>query len=157
MSLHATLIQSHLQHWYAREKQGSAPENLPGNVTIVRRIPRKELKEMYARSQFVVLPLLDEVYSAGATAILEANSMERAVIATRSQGIVEYVVDGETGILLEPGDPIAMRDAIEYLLVHPEEARRMEENARQRIEEELNLESFINQLASLLDGVSKST
>ena len=43
-------------------------------------------------------------------------SMGRAVIATRSPGLLDYVVDGETGILVDFGDVHAWREAIQYLL-----------------------------------------
>lgn len=76
--------------------------------------------------------------------------MSRAVIVTRSPGIMDYVIDGETGILVDPANPGAFRCAIEYLLAHPEEARRMGENARRRVEEELNMSNYIKQIAQLL-------
>lgn len=76
--------------------------------------------------------------------------MGRAVIAFRSRGILDYIIDGETGILVDPGDVLAMRQAIEYLLAHPEEAERLGQNARQRVEEELNLEAYVCKIADLL-------
>ena len=76
--------------------------------------------------------------------------MERAVIATRSRGIIDYVLDGVTGILVEPNNPQALRDAICYLLDHPEEARRLGRNARQRIEEEHNLDIYVACMAQQL-------
>ena len=76
--------------------------------------------------------------------------MGRAVIATRSRGILDYVIDDETGILVDPGDVTAMREAIQYLLAHPEKARRLGQNARQRVEEELNLDVYVERVADLL-------
>jgi glycosyltransferase involved in cell wall biosynthesis len=76
--------------------------------------------------------------------------MARAVIAFRSKGIVDYIVDGETGILVEPGNVREMREAIQFLLANPGEARRMGENARQRIVDELNLESYVKNIADVL-------
>ena len=142
--------------WYAREKNGVMPVDLPENVKIVKHLPKNELRDMYGRSQFVVLPIGDELFSAGATAILESSCMERPVIATRSQGILDYVIDGETGILVDPWDTAALREAIEYFLAHPEEVRRLGQNARNRVEEELNLESYVGKIASLLKEVTDS-
>jgi len=136
--------------WYAREKSTQLQIEVPENVHITGRLPRAELKNYYARSQFIILPVYDTVFSAGATGSLEAACMGRAVIATRSQGIVDFVVDGETGILVEPGNVAEMRAAIEYLLTHPEEACRMGKNARQRVEEELNLDLYVERIAKLL-------
>lgn len=136
--------------WYAREKKADLQTALPNNVTIAGYLSYKELKETYARSQFIVLPLPDLPYAAGVTAILEAMCMERAVIVTRSRGILDYVVDGETGILVNPGDVAAMRETIQDLRAHPEEARRLGQNGRQRIEEELNLDVYVERIATLL-------
>lgn len=76
--------------------------------------------------------------------------MARAVIATRSQGITDYIIDGETGILVEPNSPEALQEAICYLLGHPEEALRLGQNARQRVEEEYNLDIYVERIAQQL-------
>jgi glycosyltransferase involved in cell wall biosynthesis len=136
--------------WYAREKNTHLQTTVPENVTATGRLPRAELRKLYSQAQFVVLPVYDSIFSAGATGVLEAGCMGRAVIATRSQGIVDFVIDGETGILVNPGDVAAMRAAIQDLLAHPEEARRLGQNARQRIEEELNLDVYVKHIAELL-------
>jgi glycosyltransferase involved in cell wall biosynthesis len=59
-------------------------------------------------------------------------------------------MDGETGILVNPSDVERMREAIQDLLTHPQEARRLGQNARQRIEEELNLDVYVERIAQLL-------
>lgn len=137
-------------HWYAREKNNSLSEHIPENVSLTQHLSQIKLRELYARSQFVVLPVRNLVYSAGATAALEAASMARAVIAFRSQGIQDYILDGETGLLVQPGDIDAMRNAIQFLLENPGEAKRLGENARQRILENLNLETYVKNIADLL-------
>jgi glycosyltransferase involved in cell wall biosynthesis len=110
------------------------------------------LRHLYAQSQFVVLPVYDTVFSAGSTAVMEAGCMGRAVVATRSRGITDYVIDGVTGILVEPGSPDALQEAICYLLAHPEKARQMGQNARQRVEEEQNLDIYVEAMANQLQG-----
>jgi glycosyltransferase involved in cell wall biosynthesis len=137
-------------HWYAREKDNSINVAIPENVSLIQHLPHLSLRELYARSQFVVLPLHTLVYSAGATVSLEAGCMARAVIAFRSEGITDYIIDGETGILVEPGNIQALKESIEYLLANPQEAKRLGQNARQRIVEELNFETYVKSIASLL-------
>jgi glycosyltransferase involved in cell wall biosynthesis len=136
--------------WYAREKNRHLQTALPQNVKLTGRLTRLELKQYYAQSQFVVLPVYDSVFSAGATVSLEAACMARPVIAIRSRGLADFIIDGETGILVEPGDVAGMRAAIQHLLAHPEEAQRLGHNARQRIEKELNLDIYVERIASLL-------
>jgi len=146
----ATLEVAGYGHWYAREKDKIHKSRLPANVSLSRRLTYFELKQLYARSQFVILPVRDLVYSAGATTCMEAGSMGRAVIAFRSRGITDYINDGETGMLVEPGNVQAMREAIQFLIANPKEAKRLGNNARQRILEELNLETYVNKIADLL-------
>lgn len=68
------------------------------------------------------------------------------------------MIEGETAILVEPGNAAAMREAISRLLAHPEEARRLGENARRRIEAELNQERYVGRLAEVLRAAcSEST
>ena len=76
--------------------------------------------------------------------------MARAVIAFSSKGISDYIINGETGILVEPGNIRAMREAIQFLLANPKEAERLGANARQRILEELNLETYVKNIADVL-------
>jgi glycosyltransferase involved in cell wall biosynthesis len=138
--------------WYAREKDRSINAQVPENTITSGNFSQVKLRSLYAQSHFTVLPLYDTVFSAGATATLESMCMGRPVIATRSRGIVDFVIDGETGILVEPGDAAAMREAIQDLLAHPEEARRLGRNARQLVEEELNLDIYVERIARLLQS-----
>jgi glycosyltransferase involved in cell wall biosynthesis len=142
--------------WYAREKNPADFAVVPPNVTVSRHIPSVKLRALYAQAQFVVLPVRPSVASFGATATLEAASMGLPVIATRSPGLTDYVIDGVTGILVDPGDVAGMRKAIEYFLAHPEEARRMGRNARRRVEECLNIDRYSRELAALVKKYSRS-
>jgi len=148
--LPVTLEVAGFGHWYAREKRSSVKADIPDNVLMLNHLSQMELRNQYASSQFTVIPVHDLIYSAGATTSLEAGSMARAVVAYRSRGIVDYIIDGETGILVEPGNIQEMRDAIQYLLANPREAKRMGENARQRILDKLNLETYVKNIANVL-------
>jgi glycosyltransferase involved in cell wall biosynthesis len=136
--------------WYAREKNTRLEAPIPDNTEITGHLSSIQLRQLYAQSQFVVLPVYDTLFSAGSTAVMEAGCMARAVIATRSQGISDYIIDGVTGILVDSGSPEALREAICYLLDHPEEAARMGRNARQRVEEEYNLDIYVERIAQHL-------
>jgi glycosyltransferase involved in cell wall biosynthesis len=140
--------------WYAREKNPADFAATPPNVTISRHIPAVGLRNLYAQAQFVVLPVRPSVASFGATATLEASAMGLPVIATRSPGLADYVVDGVTGILVEPGDTAGLRNAVIYLLANPEEARRMGRNARCRVEACFNIDRYSRELAALVKKYS---
>ncbi len=124
----------------------------PPNVTLRHGLSFPELRDLYARSRFVVVPLEDVEFNAGITVISEAMAMGKAVIVTRTRGQVDYVRDGEQGLTVPPGDPAALRAAIAYLVAHPEEAERMGRAGRALIEERFGLDAAIARLAALLRG-----
>ena len=90
-------------------KQSDATERavLPANVE-VRRLDLFELRELYARSRFVVMPLEEVEFQAGITTILEAMSMGRPVVCTRTPGQTDTVIEGETGRYVPPKDVAAI-------------------------------------------------
>jgi glycosyltransferase involved in cell wall biosynthesis len=57
------------------------------------------------------------------------------VVATPVGGVPELVSDGETGLLVPPGDAQALAAGIRRLLAEPETARRLAANARAQVEE----------------------
>ena len=83
---------------------------------------------------------------------LEANMFGKPVIAGKSGGVAEAVLDNETGILVEPTDQHEIISAIEKLLKNPEEAKRLGENGRWRVEEEFQ---WNNQAELLIERIMK--
>ena len=65
-------------------------------------------------------------------ALLEAMAWERAVVATRVGGVPDVVSDGRDGLIVPPGDPAALAEAIRRLLGDPAECRRLGAGARTR-------------------------
>lgn len=82
-------------------------------------------------------------------ALLEAMSLGVAVVASRVGGCPEAVVDGQTGLLVEPGDARALGEAIGSLLRDPAERMRMGERGRERVGELFALERMIAGLEHL--------
>ena len=119
--------------------------DIPPNVTTCR-LNQYDLRQLYADSRFMVMPLADVSFQAGVTAILEAMAMERAVICTRTKGQTDVIVDGVQGLYVPPGDVPALRAAIERLLDHPDEAERMGKAGRKLIEEQMNLDLYVERL-----------
>lgn len=90
---------------------------------------RRDIPELLAVSDLFCLPSWREGMP---VSILEAMMMALPVVATRIRGSREEVVDGETGFLVEPGDASALAGAIDWLLCHQEQARRMGRAGRER-------------------------
>jgi len=81
--------------------------------------------------------------------LMEAMACGVPVISTRLVGIPDLVIEGETGLLVEPGEPERIADAIERMIGDGELAERMRVNGRRLIEEKFNLESCLEPLIGL--------
>lgn len=140
---------------WSKRTDNTSGEVIPPNVT-VRRFSQYELRQLYADSAFMVMPLQNVEFQAGVTAILEAMAMGKAVICSRTPGQTDVVLDGATGLYVPPGDPQALRQAIEHLLAHPELARQMGQAGRQRVEQSMSLDRYVERLGQLVE-VMRST
>jgi glycosyltransferase involved in cell wall biosynthesis len=85
------------------------------------------------------------------TVILEAMASARPVVSTRLAGIPELVVDGQTGMLVSPGDSAALTQALERFLRDPELRLRFGHAGRQRIEQHFRIEQTVKPLIEMLE------
>jgi len=97
------------------------------------------------------LPSLKEGLSLSA---LEAMALGKPVIASRVGGTPEVVVDGETGLLVEPANPEALAQALAALLRDPRRAHSMGAAGRARVERLFDLERTVDQIEELYRGVA---
>jgi glycosyltransferase involved in cell wall biosynthesis len=142
------------------------------------------VRQIYAASRFVVVPLREVSYQAGIIVILEAMAMGKAVILSGIRGQTDVIRDyrnsghgpvarewwpgfadapsntGETlghlptGLYVTPGDPDDLHHAIQYLLDHPEKAEEMGQNGRRVAEAYFGLDGFVQRLAATIRGES---
>lgn len=125
---------------------------LPQNVDW-RKYDRFALRDLYARSALAVVPLLQNEYQTGISTILEMMAMGKCVIATRTHGQVDTIIDNVTGVYVPPGDAGALRAAIDRLLKSPEDRKRIGRAARAFIEKEAGLDLFTDRcLAAMKDA-----
>jgi glycosyltransferase involved in cell wall biosynthesis len=115
---------------------------LPAHVTIGAK-PFPELRALYARSRFVVVPLLPSDTDNGITVLTEAMAMGKAVICSSVAGQRDLVEDGVNGLFVPPRDPRALRQAIEHLWSHPDECDRMGREGRRKVEQGHTLDAFV--------------
>jgi len=140
---------------WSKHKNETENRTLPPNVT-ARRYAYDELRQLYAESRLVVVPLYETDFQAGVTSLLEAMAMGKAVIVSRITGQRDVVVDGVNGLYVPPGDPAALRAAIVRLLNNPAEATRLGANARRTIEENMTLDHWTARIADAVRAVAKS-
>ena len=116
-----------------------------------------ELVRIYALCDVLVLPVLDlesDVEGFGIVA-LEAAAAGKPVIATRCGGIPDAVEDGESGILVEPGNYACLSEAIVSLLQNPPIAAAMGQSGRQRAVQEFAWHSVVSRYEATFRRVSQ--
>lgn len=85
----------------------------------------------------------------------EAHAHGKPVVAGRSGGVNDAVLEGETGFLVDPHDPHALGDALAKVLCDPKLARRMGEAGRRRVEDELNWRVFTERVMTSVQAAGK--
>jgi len=86
--------------------------------------------------------------------ILQAQAMERAIVATTVGGIPEVVEDGVTGFLIPPRNPKALVEKIEMVLADPALRTRLGTAARAKIEKHHSLDAMGERLLALYEECS---
>ena len=81
---------------------------------------------------------------------VEAGACGKPVVAGRSGGAVEAVLDGETGLLVDPRSDQETAEAIQRLLEDPAEARRLGEAGRRRAEALFDWDALARQVEAIL-------
>ena len=99
---------------------------LERSVAITGQVP--DLAPYLLRADVYVLPSLSE--SSGSVALLEAMQAGRAIVASGCDGIPEDVTDGDSALVVAPGDRQALAAAIARLLGDPALRGRLAARAR---------------------------
>jgi glycosyltransferase involved in cell wall biosynthesis len=112
-----------------------------------------EMRDLYARSRFVVLPLHPSDTDNGISCMIEAFAMGRAVICTRVDGQRDALEEGVNGVFVPAHDAAALRAEILELIADPERTEAMGREARRLAETEFGMERWVAELTEVLDAV----
>jgi glycosyltransferase involved in cell wall biosynthesis len=96
---------------------------------------RNDMPNVYASFDVFVLPSLNEGMP---IALIEAMATAKPVVATRVAAVPKLVIDGETGLLIEPQSPQALSDAICQLLENSVLRERLGRAARAKVEQQFS-------------------
>jgi glycosyltransferase involved in cell wall biosynthesis len=130
---------------YERQLRARADElGIAGRVVFAG--PRDDVPGLLAGADVFCLPSFEEGLP---LTVLEAMAQARPVVATAVGGTPEAVVDGETGLLVPPGDAGALAEALRSLLEEPERARRLGEAGRDRVRERFSAEEASRRVLAL--------
>jgi glycosyltransferase involved in cell wall biosynthesis len=97
---------------------------------------RRDVSVLLAAADVFVLSTRSEAMP---LSVLEAMAAGLPVVASAVGGIPEVVVAGETGLLVTPGDPRALADALDLLVAHPDLRHHLGRGGRARVEEHFGL------------------
>jgi len=110
-----------------------------------------ELEEIYKNAAFVVIP--SECYENAPMVLLETFSYGKPAIGSDIGGIPEFIIDGETGYLFEPGNYNELREKISYLYDNPSIVKEMGKKARKIVEKNYSEDVHYKKLISLYNRV----
>ncbi|MDA2916244.1 glycosyltransferase family 4 protein [Nitrospinae bacterium AH_259_B05_G02_I21] len=100
---------------------------LKDRVTFLGEVGRERVKELLAGCEFLVLPSWNEGIPVVA---LEAMASRKAVVSTHVGGVPEIVSHSETGLLVPPGDPNSLAEAMLSLLQNRDQCKAMGDRGR---------------------------
>ncbi|MBI4551074.1 MAG: glycosyltransferase family 4 protein [Candidatus Latescibacteria bacterium] len=123
-------------------------------ITLEGSRPYRQLMECYRRATVFVLPSL--ITESGdregvPNVLVEAMAFGVPVVATPTSGIPELVMDGETGLLVPPGDARGLAVAMARLIRNDDLRRRLSTAGRWKVEAEYDIEHNIVPLMALFE------
>lgn len=87
---------------------------------------RHDVPELLAQADIFVF---SSIFEGLGIAVLEAAIAKLPIVASKIDGLLDIIQDGQSGLLVEPKNPAALAQAIETMLEHPEQAKAMAEQA----------------------------
>jgi glycosyltransferase involved in cell wall biosynthesis len=83
---------------------------------------------------------------------IEAMMAKKPVIAANHGGLMEIVVNNETGFLVEPNNKDALKDALEKLITNPELRNSFGEKGFQRAIENFSIQKYVQKIEYILEN-----
>lgn len=142
----------------ALEARAAAPD-LAGRVRFVGHLTDGDLPSCYRLAELFLLPSRhtrgDEVEGFG-IALTEASASGLPVIGGRAAGVPEAVIEGQTGLLVDPEDPRAIADAARAILTDATLAARLGAAGREMVQRYLNWDRAAGEAWSVVREVAEA-
>ena len=123
---------------------------VPGIEVRQDHVPFGRLRDLYRAASIVVIPLKDMMHAGGINSLLEAMASGCAVVASRSRGVADYLIDGQTAVVVEPGDSGALAQAVVSLIESPDRCRELGASARAFVTSTCDNRIYARAMAPLL-------
>ncbi|MFZ5918250.1 MAG: glycosyltransferase family 4 protein [Chloroflexota bacterium] len=133
----------------------AADLGVSGHVTFAGRVSDADLPAYYRACDAFVMPTRpshdgSEVEGFGIV-YLEAAAAGKPVIGGRAGGVADAVLDGQTGLLVDPSSVDQVAEAVLSLALNPALARRLGEAGRERVRREFSAETFAARVSGVLE------
>lgn len=129
------------------------------HVVFAGRISGEELPEIYALADVFAMPSRQRLDASDVEGFglvfLEAASCGKPVVGGRSGGIEDAVVDGATGLLVDPESPEGIADALAQILADPAQASRLGEQGRARVVKEFTWSRVAQRVREIFEAISR--
>jgi hypothetical protein len=137
-----------------RRRASQFKRDLPRNV-IVSRLSVSAYNKHTLSASVVVVPMRPRNdRGSGQTTYLNAMALGKALVVTDVAGVRDYITDGETGLIVPPGDPQRLALSVRRLLEDRELARRLAAAARRDALERFGPKRYAEHLLALADEAS---
>jgi glycosyltransferase involved in cell wall biosynthesis len=112
---------------------------------------RKEVASFLNEADALILPLkdYDAPYPGIPSKLYEYQAIGKPIICCANGEPAKYISKSNSGIIVKPGEPKALADAVAYLVTNPEIASTMGKNGRKYIEQEVTIAVIGAKLKSL--------
>jgi glycosyltransferase involved in cell wall biosynthesis len=122
-------------------------EPIPENVELSGFLKGQDLFDFYSQAKFIVAPSV--CFETFCMSIAEAMLHSKPVVASRIGVIPEFVEEGITGLMAEPGNIQDVSSKIRYLWEHQVHCLKMGQAARHRALHEYSPDMYYNRLMSI--------
>ena len=89
--------------------------------------------------------------------IVEGMLARRPVVATRAGGVEEILTDGVTGVMVPPGDPVALGSAVRELLAQPDRAAALAQAGREDGERRFTVDAMVSNISRYMEEVGRAS
>lgn len=115
-------------------------------VRFVGSINREYLQYYYSSADVCVVPSYYEPFG---LVPIESMACGTLVVGSKVGGMQWTIVDGKTGLLVTPKDPIALAEKLFYVLDHPAVRKKMRENSIERVKRFFTWDAVASQISEL--------
>lgn len=131
------------------------PENLagltvPDNVRVHGLVSHETYRSMLRRTKVMAVPTRVLAYPTGSSVALEASASGCCVVATRTPAMADYIADGESGLLVPPGDVAGWRETLLSLRHDDDRRRQIGRGGRHAVETRFNARHMWRELSDVM-------